>query len=1082
MAGCPNCGEQNPDRARFCLSCGRALSAEGVGERAAETRRRVTILFTDVVGSTPLGERLDPEALREVMQRYFDAMRVAIERHEGTVEKFIGDAVMAVFGIPHIHEDDALRAVRAALDMQAALAILNRDLSARWGIELVIRTGINTGEVVAGDASTHQSLATGDVVNTAARLEQVAGANEVLVGPDTHRLVRHAVVSEQAPAVELKGKAQPMTPWRILTVGPLADAGRRFDSPLVGRDRQLRILLDAANRSREDRAPQLVTILGLAGVGKSRLVHEFLGSVEGATVIRGRCLSYGDAITYWPLAEALRGAAGIADEDPPDVAITRLTALAGNVPRADVIAQRVAAAIGLGEGPIQTESQETFWAVRRLFEAMAMRSPLIVVFDDIHWGTSTFLDLIEHVVDWARDAPILLVTLARPELLEVRQSWGGGKLNATTLLLEPLDDAAVRAILGNLVGGAVLPDQLIAKIAAAAEGNPLFVEELVSMLADDGVLVDAQGGFQVARTPDEIPVPATIELLLAARLDRLPTPERAALGRGAVIGRQFGASEVGELTPAADRPELLDRLLGLVRKELVRQDDSQGSQADDELHEDLRFRFRHQLVRDAAYEALPKHERARLHELFAGWLERTRAGQADPLHEVIGHHLAEAARLSGEVGGDAPAAHSLAMRAAGHLEAAARRAKVVGDNNAVTSLLERAVALRDPEDEERLRDLPLLAEALADAGRLKEARSAIDTVLQSREAPADARAAALEVAYPLFQLGMSAAEVGVRVDEALAIRRRLGEPAGIARALAAKSKVSWFLGRLREARQLADEGMEQALQAGDLGLRTHLLAGRWGMSYIMSRDLDVHTAQEQLESCVRLAREHGLLDFEAGALMGQAVLAAMRGEHARSAELHRRALQMWTELGMAFAAADPLAATEAWWVGDAEFAVAELRNAMAALHRLGDRGSLSTVAAELAHALLDLGRTEEAEDACRIAAETGASDDVVTQVELLAARARVLGQQGDPQAAQAMAREAVEQAEGSEYAQLTAVAHLALGDVLLRAGARREAAEEWRRVANDEERRGNQLFAGRLRRQLAAIEAGADPWSVRPGG
>ncbi len=736
------------------------------------------------------------------------------------------------------------------------------------------------------------------------------------------------------------------------------------------------------------------------------------------------------------------------------------------------------AAIGLGEGAIQTESQETFWAVRRLFEAMAMRSPLIVVFDDIHWGTSTFLDLIEHVVDWARDAPILLITLARPELLEVRQSWGGGKLNATTLLLEPLGDDAVREILENLVGGAELPDQLIAKISAAAEGNPLFVEELVSMLADDGVLVDAQGGFKVARTPDEIPVPATIELLLAARLDRLPTPERAALGRGAVIGRQFGASEVGELTPPADRPELLDRLLGLVRKELVRQEEHQAQEATDDVHEDLHFRFRHQLVRDAAYEALPKHERARLHELFAGWLERTRAGQADPLHEVIGHHLAEAARLSSEVGGDAPAAHSLATRAAGHLEAAARRARVVGDSNAVTSLLERAVALRDPRDEERLRDLPLLAEALADAGRFEEARAAVDTVLQSHGAPEDARAAALEVAYPLLQLGMSGAEVGARVEEALAIRRRLGEPAGLARALAAKSQVSSFFGRLREARELAEEGLEQAQRAGDLGLRTRLGAARWGTSYLMSRDLDADVARDQLESSVRFAREHGLLELEAGATMGQSLLASMGDDRERAAELRKRSREMWNELGrvgVVFRVGDPFAATEAWWAGDVERSVTELRAIVAELQRLGERGVLSTTAANLAHTLLDLGRTEEAEEACRIAAQTGASDDVVTQVALLAARARILGRQGDLDAARAMAREAVEQGEASEYAESNAIAHLALGDILLRAGMRREAAEEWRRVLGDEERRGNRLFAGRLRRELAEIEAGREP-------
>ncbi len=1077
MPACPSCGEQNPERARFCLSCGRPLSEEGAGQRAAETRRRVTVLFTDVVGSTPLGERLDPEALREVMQRYFDAMRVAIERHEGTVEKFIGDAVMAVFGIPQIHEDDALRAVRAAMDMQSALVVLNRDLQARWGVQLVIRTGINTGEVVAGEASTHQSLATGDVVNTAARLEQVAGADEVLIGPATHRLVRHAVLSEQAPPVELKGKAEPMSPWRVLGVGPMTVEGRHFDSPLVGRDRQLHILLDAASRSRDERAPQLVTVLGLAGVGKSRLVHEFLGRLTGATIIRGRCLSYGDTITYWPLAEALRSAAGITDEDPPEQAVARLTALVGAVPRAELIARRVAAIIGAIEDAVPSGSQETFWAVRRLFEAMASRAPLVVVFDDIHWGTPTFLDLVEHVADWARDAPILLLTLARPELLEVRPSWGGGKLNATTLLLEPLDEQAVREILANLAG-ADLPEALFRKIASAAEGNPLFVEELVSMLADEGVLVGADGSFQVARTPDEIPVPATIELLLAARLDRLPVPERAALGRGAVIGRQFGASEVGELTPLGDRPELLTRLLALVRKELVRQEEEEELAFGDEPGEELRFRFRHQLVRDAAYEALPKHERARLHELFAGWLERTRSGQADPLHEVVGHHLAEAARLSGEIGGNAPAAQALARRAAAHLEAAAQRASAVGDMDSVIRLLERAVDLRGPDDLERLRSLPVLAAALARAGRTQEAVAAVETVLAAPDAPPETRAAALEQTQPLFQQGMGGAEVGPRVEEALAIRRRIGEPAGIAQALAAQSELNWFVGHLAEAQRLAEEGLTYARDAGDLGLQARLLGSR-GAAHNMSRGSNVDTSEAMVRESREFARANGILWLEAAALGAEAFISGMRGDRLRAAELDDQFRSMSLELGNVLtASANYFDATADWWAGDAEEAVRKLRRVVEALQAMGERGYLSTAATELATALLDLGRADEAEVACDIAAEAGASDDIVTQVELRGARARILAHRSRLAEAEVMARDAVAQAEASEYFHLPCIAHLALGDVLLVMGRRADAANEWGAAIAEEERHGNQLLAARLHRELAAIEAGQDP---RPG-
>jgi len=364
MAACPSCGETNPDRARFCLNCGAAFSSEGAAERSHETRRRVTVLFSDVAGSTVMGEQLDPEALREVMQRYFDAMRVAIERHEGTVEKFIGDAVMAVFGIPQIHEDDALRAVRAAFDMLAALGTLNRDIKSRWGVELAIRTGINTGEVVAGDATIGQALATGDVVNTAARLEQAAGAGQILIGAETHRLVRHAVTATTAEPLVLKGKADPVAAWIVSAVDRMVGAqARRLDSPMVGRDRQLRILTDAAERSRVDRAPQLVTVLGLAGVGKSRLVHEFLGRIrEESTVIRGRCLSYGDAITYWPLSEALREAAGIETDDSPEEATARLRALVGGSPQGELIAKRVAGAIGLAtDDSAAAGGQETFW-------------------------------------------------------------------------------------------------------------------------------------------------------------------------------------------------------------------------------------------------------------------------------------------------------------------------------------------------------------------------------------------------------------------------------------------------------------------------------------------------------------------------------------------------------------------------------------------------------------------------------------------------------------------------------------------------------------------------------------------------
>jgi class 3 adenylate cyclase len=1076
MLACPKCGEPNPERARFCLSCGTPVSAGGTGERAHETRRRVTVLFADLAGSTAIGERLDPEALRAVQQRYFDALRVAIEQHEGTVEKFIGDAVMAVFGIPQLHEDDALRAVRSAFDMQRALETLNRDLDARWGVRLAIRIGINTGAVVAGDATTRQSLATGDVVNTAERLETAAEAGGVLAGAETYRLVRHAVTAEPVQPLTVKGKADPLPAWRLTSVDPTAGAvGRRMDSPMVGRDRQLRILTDAAERSRDERASQLVTVLGLAGVGKSRLVHEFLGRLRAeATVIRGHCLSYGDAITYWPLAEALRAAAGIQPHDTPETAVERLSALAAGMPQARVVTERVAAAIGLGpaDGAAATGGQETSWAFRRLFEGLGRRRPLVAVFDDVQWGTPTFLDLVEHIMDWSRDAPILLVAIARPELLEVRPTWGGGKLNATALLLEPLDDASVAQVISNLVGHQPLPAELARRIEEAAEGNPFFVEELLSMLVDDGTLQPDGDAYRVTRTPSQIAVPPTIELLLASRLDHLPEEERAVLGRAAVIGKRCGASEVAELSPQDDRPAVLQRLMALVRKELLRLDEAAAPDID-ALDEDVRFRFRHQLVRDAAYESLPKHERARLHEAFADWMERTLGDRVEQLREVIGYHLEQAAAYRKQVDGDDASVRRLALRAAGHLEAAARRADAIWDEVAVLRLLSRANDLRGPDDPQRLANLPMLAKALWLAGRLEEARVALDEVLATPDAEPAARAAALELTWVDIALGKSAGEMKPRVEEALRIRRDLGDPAGIARALLALQDLEWFIGRLRRTSEIAEEALGYARQAGDSELQGRALSLRT-RAFLRGLDSDPRRGMSMLEEDLAFAREHGLLAGESVALIDMGMVTGLRGARSEARELIARGLAIQRDLGWEFGVRVFYGdAMLDYWAGDTDVAVDRWRIVYREFVAVGEKGSLSTVATLLAQGLIDLGETQEAEGALRTAEEAGAQDDVYTQVGVKAARARLLARRGASADAESMAREAVRAAEAVEYNELVPTAHLALGDVLRLAGRLDEAAAEWRAMIAFQEARSNQLYVGRLRRELEELEHAA---------
>ncbi|MEX1278078.1 MAG: adenylate/guanylate cyclase domain-containing protein, partial [Chloroflexota bacterium] len=629
---CPSCGEENSARARFCQACA-TLLAESTDEATSEVRKVVTIVFADMAGSTAIGERLDPEALRRVQARYFDAMTAVLEGHGGTVEKYIGDAVMAVFGIPLLHEDDAVRAVRAASGMQDGIRSLNVDLARDYGVEVAVRIGVNTGEVVAGDPRAGQRLVTGDAVNLAARLEQAAEAGQVFLGATTQRLVKDAVRVEEVEALDLKGKSAPVKAFRLLEVLPdTAGHVRNLDSPMVGRAKELDVLRRALERARGDRTSQLFTLLGPAGVGKSRLVGEFLAGAGDATVLRGRCLSYGDSITYYALREIVQLAAGISESDDAATAMTRLTAVLAGAEDGDRIAHLAGGLLGWAD-PSSTEDGS--YAVRKAFEHLARERPLIVVFDDIHWAEPLLLDLIEHLADWIRDAELLIVCVARPELLEIRPGWGGGKMNATVILLEPLAGDDAGALLDNILGEAALPPIARDRLLAAAEGNPLFVEEMIGMLVDDGLLRLTDGAWRAVSDLADLTVPPTIQLLLAARLDRLESEERAVMERGAVEGKVFHIGAVTSLSPEAVRSQVRPRLLALARKELIRPDRAEFAGQD-------AFRFRHLLIRDAAYQAMPKEQRAELHEGFARWLTEAVGDRMMEYQEILGYHLEQA--------------------------------------------------------------------------------------------------------------------------------------------------------------------------------------------------------------------------------------------------------------------------------------------------------------------------------------------------------------------------------------------------------------------------------------------------------
>ncbi len=484
MAVCPSCGEENPDRFRLCGFCGTPLV---VALPPQEVRKTVTVVFSDLKGSTTLGERLDSESLREVMTRYFEEMRGALEEHGGRVEKYIGDAVMAVFGMPRTREDDALRAVRAAAEMKRRLAVVNAELEARWGVTLANRTGVNTGEVVAGDPTADQRLVVGDTVNVAARLEQAATENEVLIGEPTYRLVRNSVQVEPVEPLELKGKAERVPAYRLLAVEEVGTVPRR-QLPLVGREAELATLVAEFDAAVAAGSCRMVTIVAQAGVGKSRLVEEFFDQIAPtATTLRGRCLPYGRGITFWPLVEIVREAASIVDDDPPEVARGKIASLTDE----PAVLERVSAAVGLDDGDFPVP--ELFWGVRKLMESIASERPLALRFDDIHWAEATLLDLIAHLRTTIDGAPLLLLCATRPDLLE-RRDWR--EVSDATVELAPLGDDDASRVIEHVLGTVAVPDAVRGRIVEAAEGNPLFVEQLVSMLVDEQLLVLDEDGWR----------------------------------------------------------------------------------------------------------------------------------------------------------------------------------------------------------------------------------------------------------------------------------------------------------------------------------------------------------------------------------------------------------------------------------------------------------------------------------------------------------------------------------------------------------------------------------------------------------
>ena len=981
MPICVTCGHVNSDAAKFCEAC-----AAPVGVGSVEHRKVVTVLFCDVTGSTALGESTDPEALRALLARYFERMKAIVEWHGGAVEKFIGDAVMAVFGVPAAHEDDALRACRAAIEMRDALPEL--------GVQA--RIGVNTGEVVTG---TEERLATGDAVNVAARLEQAAQPEEVLIGAETMWLVQEAVEAEPVEPLELKGKRESVPAFRLVRVGVAPE--RVHGETFVGRERELEQIAAAWVRAGAERRCELVTIVAEAGVGKTRLAAEALEGLD-ARVVRGRCLSYGEGITYWPVVEVVKQLAARPSDPAAAAAIASL----------------------LGETEAGTSAEEIAWSFRKLLEEQA---PLVCVFEDVHWGEETFLDLVEHVALLSSGAQVLLLCTARPELLERRHSW------PVTFRLAPLEPVDVDRLVS-----ASLPAELRDQIALAAGGNPLFVTEMVAMAES------ADG---------EVSVPPNLRALLTARLDQVDAAERRVLERGAVEGEIFHRGAVQALAP--EETQVTPLLAALVRRELIRPDDALFAGEDG-------FRFRHLLIRDAAYDAFPKATRAELHQRYANWAEQH--AELVELDEILGYHLEQAYRYQAELG---QPDSKLAASAGERLAAAGRRARARGDIAATVGLLRRATSLLREGSREHPELLLMLGMALSQAGELVDA----DAVLaEAVDAALNSENRGLEHQALIERLGMAARvsigsegsveELQQAIDRAIPVFEAAGDELGLARAYKWHAEIHNFQGGADKRAEALEEALRHAQAAGDAVEEDEIV------NYLAAALAGSSTAADKaIERCVDLlARSTTGPVAEVNVTSTLAYLHGCRGEFEPAQRLIASAKKTAQEFGLSWDEAR--LAEHAGWIsllaGDPAAAEREFRSGCDLFEAMGERGRRATTTGWLAEAVYAQGRLDEAEQLAQLAEELG-------QEHYPAVQAKVMARRGKLAEAEALARESVKLAR--RYQSLFTLWLLDAAEVLQLAGRQHEAEKVAGEAFAAYEQKGNLVMAERARLQLSQLGA-----------
>lgn len=932
-------------------------------------RKLATVLFVDIVDSTRLVRAADPEVVRRRVNAFFEMVSSCVLQHGGIVEKFAGDAVMAAFGVPQAHEDDAQRATRAALAMRAAVDEL----------ELEARIGIEAGEVVVDGSDS--TFATGEAVNLAARLQEAARPGEILVGPTAYRLAAGSLVVEDAGPLELKGVDGALRAWRVVDMldGPARPLGPR--APLVGREAELELLENTFNRSLRDSRAHLFTIYGEAGVGKSRLAREFLDGVERASVLIGRALPYGEGVTYWPLGEMVKAAAGISDDDPLEEAFEKLRECCAEEAVADVLGL----AAGLMEALEGERSpQEISWAAREVMQGIAEVQPLVLLFEDIHWAEEPLLDLIEHIADWVR-APVLILCLARPELLDARPGWGGGRVRSTAIELEPLSEEEsaelVEQLLSQLAGAAGERPTLLPQAALdRAEGNPLFVEETIRMLIESG-----SGNGSADRVPD------TLQALIAARIDHLDPAAKTLLQRGSVVGRVFWRGALEHLSPdVAGHEALLDDLLQ--REFLLREPRSSISG-------EIAYRFKHALIREVAYAGMAKLARAQYHARFAEWLaERT----GEELVEIRAYHLDQAVEYLTELEGAPP--EELAQEAAAALVKAAKRAIAREAYANARKLGLRALELRPT--------LGARYVAARAAWRLQDFAAVQVEMEKVREQAQELDERVVE-ALALTALGEAALKRdGDRdraqelVDLALEILATEDDPVARFDALTTRAIIGGWHGNIDEVVLYMERAYGLAMDAGRKDLQTWA-AQILAQTHIIRLELD--EAELLLTRALELAGESGSIRARAGASLSYGWFLATKGELDAAETVYEEVRQAAAELGI-----EPTIASSLMRLGDVAVKRGDYRKAeklyREALHittTRGDRGVLPDLQASLAEALAALGRVDEAERLALAVQASSRPEDPHFDVTVKRAMAAVFAAQGRDEEAETLYREAL---------------------------------------------------------------------------